>query len=94
MVLTHYGPVADAQATLAEAEDMLHGWVEVAERVIENAADAGIDDVAAALAEAFVLDSETLPEAIREKAEVLNGVHSNAAGIVRYLRQRAAAPVE
>ncbi len=36
MVLTHYGPVADAQATLAEAEDMLHGWVEVAERVIEN----------------------------------------------------------
>ena len=35
---------------------MLHGWVEVAERVIEDAADAGIDDVAAALAEAFALD--------------------------------------
>ena len=34
------------------------------------------------------------PQAIREKAEILNGVHSNAAGIVRYLRQRAAAPVE
>ena len=94
MVLTHYGPVADAQATLAEAEDMLHGWVEVAERVIEDAADAGIDDVAAALAEAFALDPETLPEGIREKAEILNGVHSNAAGIVRYLRQRAAAPAE
>ncbi len=94
MVLTHYGPVADAQATLAEAEDMLHGWVEVAERVIEDAADAGIDDVAAALAEAFALDPETLPAGIREKAEILNGVHSNAAGIVRYLRQRAAAPVE
>ena len=57
MVLTHYGPVADAQETLAEAEDMLHGWVEVAERVIEDAADAGIDDVAAALAEAFALRS-------------------------------------
>jgi glyoxylase-like metal-dependent hydrolase (beta-lactamase superfamily II) len=94
MVLTHYGPVADAQATLAEAEDMLHGWVEVAERVIEDAADAGIDDVAAALAEAFALDPETLPEGIREKAEILNGVHSNAAGIVRYLRQRAPAPAE
>jgi hypothetical protein len=73
---------------------MLHGWVEVAERVIESAADAGIDDVAAALAAAFALDSETLPDAVREKAEVLNGVHSNAAGIVRYLRQRAAAATE
>jgi glyoxylase-like metal-dependent hydrolase (beta-lactamase superfamily II) len=94
MVLTHYGPVADAQATLAEAEDMLHGWVEVAERVITDAADAGIDDVAAALAEAFALDPGTLPDGVREKAEILNGVHSNAAGIVRYLRQRAPAPVE
>ncbi len=94
MVLTHYGPVADAQDTLAAAEEMLHGWVDVAERVIENAADAGIDDVADALAEAFALDPETLPEEVREKAEILNGVHSNAAGIVRYLRQRAPAPAE
>jgi hypothetical protein len=73
---------------------MLHSWVEVAQRVIEDAADAGIDGVADALAEAFALDSATLPEGVREKAEVLNGVHSNAAGIVRYLRQRAAAPTE
>jgi hypothetical protein len=73
---------------------MLHSWVGVAERVIEQAADAGIDDVASALAEAFALDPETLPAEVREKAEVLNGVHSNAAGIVRYLRQRAAAPSE
>jgi glyoxylase-like metal-dependent hydrolase (beta-lactamase superfamily II) len=94
MVLTHYGPVADAQDTLAAAEEMLHGWVDVAERVIEEASDAGIDDVADALAEAFALDPETLPEGIREKAEILNGVHSNAAGIVRYLRQRAPAPAE
>jgi glyoxylase-like metal-dependent hydrolase (beta-lactamase superfamily II) len=92
LVLTHYGPVADPAATLAEAEEMLHGWVEVAERVIEQASDAGIDDVAAALADAFALDAETLPEAVREKAEILNGVHSNAAGIVRYLSRRAPAP--
>lgn len=94
LVLTHYGPVADPAATLAEAEEMLHSWVEVAEGVIEQAADAGIDDVAAALAEAFALDPETLPAASREKAEILNGVHSNAAGIVRYLSRRATAPVE
>jgi glyoxylase-like metal-dependent hydrolase (beta-lactamase superfamily II) len=94
LVLTHYGPVADPQATLAEAEEMLHSWVAVAERVIEHAADAGIDDVAAALADAFALDPETLPAASREKAEILNGVHSNAAGIVRYLSRRATAPTE
>ena len=94
LVLTHYGPVADPAATLAEAEELLHSWVEVAEGVIEQAADAGIDDVAAALADAFALDTETLPAASRERAEILNGVHSNAAGIVRYLSRRATAPVE
>jgi hypothetical protein len=94
LVLTHYGPVADPAATLAEAEEMLHSWVEVAEGVIEHAADAGVDDVAAALAEAFALDTETLPAASRERAEILNGVHSNAAGIVRYLSRRATAPAE
>jgi glyoxylase-like metal-dependent hydrolase (beta-lactamase superfamily II) len=94
LVLTHYGPVADPAATLAEADEMLHSWVEVAERVIEQASDAGVDDVAAALAERFAVDLETLPEGAREKAEILNGVHSNAAGIVRYLSRRATAVTE
>ena len=94
LVLTHYGPVADPAATLAEAEEMLHSWVEVAEKVIEHTSEAGIDDVAAALAVAFALDPETLPEGAREKAEILNGVHSNAAGIVRYLSRRATAVTE
>ena len=91
MVLTHYGPVADAQATLAEAEEMLHRWVEVAASVMEGAADAGIDDVAAALADAFAATPEALAGGAQEKFEVLNGVHSNAAGIVRYLSRRATA---
>jgi len=49
---------------------------------------------AAALAEAFAIDSEQLPEGAREKAEILNEVHSNAAGIVRYLGRRATASRE
>jgi glyoxylase-like metal-dependent hydrolase (beta-lactamase superfamily II) len=91
LVLTHYGPVANPAATLAEAEEMLHSWVDVAAGVIKDAADAGIDDVAAALAEAFASAPETLPEGAHEKFEILNGVHSNAAGIVRYLGRRATA---
>ena len=88
MVLTHYGPVADPAATLDEAEEMLHSWVTLAEATMAASAEAGIDDVAAALAEAFAEPPDDMPADVRDKFEVLNGVHSNAAGIVRYLQQR------
>jgi glyoxylase-like metal-dependent hydrolase (beta-lactamase superfamily II) len=94
VVLTHYGPVEDPQATLSEAEDMLHRWVEVAERTMRESEAAGVEDVAAALAEAFADAPADLPEAVREKFEILNGVHSNAAGIVRYLSTRQPAVAE
>ncbi|GAC1340653.1 MAG: MBL fold metallo-hydrolase [Candidatus Dormibacteria bacterium] len=92
VVLTHYGPVADAQATLAEAEEVLRSWVEVAERAVASHADAGIEGIAKALADAFLLPPEQLDEAARERLEILNGVHSNAAGIARYLEKRPATP--
>ena len=94
VVLTHYGPVADAQATLDDAEAMLHRWVDVAEHTMAASEDAGIDDVAAALADAFAQAPDELAPEQLEKFEVLNGVHSNAAGIVRYLQQRALTPSE
>jgi glyoxylase-like metal-dependent hydrolase (beta-lactamase superfamily II) len=90
VVLTHYGPVADADATLVEAEEMLHRWVELAERVLRESEEAGIDDVALALADAFAKPAKDLTDEVLEKFEILNGFHSNAAGIVRYLQQRAA----
>ena len=94
VVLTHYGTVPDAQTTLAEAEEVLHRWVDVAERTMAEAADAGVDDVAAALADAFARPRQDLdPEALK-KFEVLNGVHSNATGIMRYLNRREAVPTE
>ena len=94
VVLTHYGPVDDPLETLSDAEAMLHQWVEVAERTMRDSEDAGVGDVAAALAEAFADAPADLPDAVREKFEVLNGVHSNAAGIVRYLSRRATAVTE
>ncbi len=94
MVLTHYGPVENPLETLADAEEMLHQWVAVAERTMRESEEAGIDDVAAALADAFATPPVDLPEAMREKLEVLNGVHSNAAGIVRYLSTRQPAVAE
>jgi glyoxylase-like metal-dependent hydrolase (beta-lactamase superfamily II) len=94
LVLTHYGPVEHPLETLTEAETMLHQWVAVAERTMRETEEAGIDDVAAALADAFAIVPADLPTEMREKFEVLNGVHSNAAGIVRYLSTRPTAVAE
>jgi glyoxylase-like metal-dependent hydrolase (beta-lactamase superfamily II) len=94
VVLTHYGPVEQPLETLAEAEAMLHQWVDVAERTMSESEEAGINDVAAALAEAFASAPAELPDNVRAKFEVLNGVHSNAAGIVRYLSTRRRATAE
>ena len=94
VVLTHYGLVPDAQTTLSEAEEVLHRWVDVAERTVAQAADADVDDVTAALADAFATPRENLDAEALKKFEVLNGVHSNATGIMRYLSRRQAAPAE
>lgn len=89
VVLTHYGPVPDPSEALTVAEEELHRWVAVAERVLAASAEAGVEDVAAALAEAFAPPVAEVPPEHREKLEILNGIHSNAAGIHRYLVGRA-----
>lgn len=94
VVLTHYGPVPDGQATLAEAEEVLRAWVEVAERAVVSHAGAGVDGIARALSDAFLTPPEQLDGAARERLEILNGVHSNAAGIARYLQRRDGPPGE
>lgn len=88
VVLTHFGPLPDAAAGLALAEETLHRWVELAERVTRESPDAGVEEIAAAFADAFVPPPEELDEAVRARLELLNGVHSNAAGIARYLTKR------
>lgn len=88
VALTHYGLVPEPDETLLEAEDVLHQWVEVAERTMESSRSSDVDVVAAALADAFAAAPGGLTAEQLEKFEVLNGVHSNAAGIVRYLRSR------
>ena len=77
IALAHYGLLDDPPALLAEADEVLVHWAEVAE-----AAWRAETDIADALQDAFQLtgvDAEHL-----EKAEVLSGVHSNAAGLRRF----------
>jgi glyoxylase-like metal-dependent hydrolase (beta-lactamase superfamily II) len=84
IALAHYGLIEGAEPILAEAEQTLRAWAEVAERAWRSG-----DDIAAALSEAFADDYSTADSAERKKLETLNGVHSNAAGFRRWLEKRA-----
>ena len=87
IALAHYGLVPTPPAELlAEAADTLRAWAGEAERAWR----AG-EDIAAALEARFGTDTGDLDGVTREKLETLNGFHSNAAGLRRWLEQRASA---
>ncbi len=86
LALAHYGLLADPLDVLDEAGGTLRKWAEVAESAFRNG-----QDIAAALAAEFESDFDGVPEVHREKLEVMNGVHSNAAGLLRWLSARDAA---
>jgi glyoxylase-like metal-dependent hydrolase (beta-lactamase superfamily II) len=81
IALAHYGLLDDPAALLAEADEVLVHWAEVAE-----AAWRAGEDIADALTDAFALTG--VDPAHLEKAEVLSGVHSNAAGLRRFFETR------
>ena len=88
VALAHFGVVpGDPAEVLAEAETTLRRWAEVAE-----AAWLRGYDVATALAEAFGDELAGADDAGRERVETLNGIHSNAAGLRRWLDRRSDSP--
>ncbi|HXY42895.1 MAG TPA: MBL fold metallo-hydrolase [Acidimicrobiales bacterium] len=86
IALAHYGlvPVPPLEL-LGEAADALRSWAAEAERAWR----AG-EDMAAALEERFGAETAPADESMREKLELLNGFHSNAAGFRRWLELRSA----
>ena len=86
IALAHYGLLDEPAALLEEATTTLRQWAETAE-----AAYRAGRDIAGALAERFdPLLGDISPEH-REKLDIMNGVHSNAAGLRRWLETRPAA---
>lgn len=83
IALAHFGLVPDAMETLAEADQILRRWAEVAE-----AAWRDDRDIAAALDAEFGHELQSVDPDQREKLETLNGIHSNAAGFKRWLELR------
>ncbi|MCL4433783.1 MAG: MBL fold metallo-hydrolase [Actinobacteria bacterium] len=89
VALAHYGIVpGDPSDILEEAIQVLQHWVGVAERAFRSGAD-----VALALEEAFSEELSSTSEVERQKLETLNGVHSNAAGISRWLAKSEEAQI-
>ena len=83
LALAHYGLLAEPLDVLDEADGTLRAWANVAESAFRSGAD-----VAAALSDAFESDLDGVPDEHRQKLEVMNGVHSNAAGLSRWLSAR------
>jgi glyoxylase-like metal-dependent hydrolase (beta-lactamase superfamily II) len=86
LALAHYGLLADPLDVLDEADGTLRRWAAVAEAAYREGGD-----IAAALSATFASDLDGVPEEHREKLEVMNGVHSNAAGLQRWLAHRTSA---
>jgi glyoxylase-like metal-dependent hydrolase (beta-lactamase superfamily II) len=77
LALAHFGVLPDPPAdALVEAEEALCQWAEVAERAWRSG-----EPVDAALEAAF--------GSSHAQVEILNGIHSNASGLRRWLEQRA-----
>ncbi|HET6966613.1 MAG TPA: MBL fold metallo-hydrolase [Acidimicrobiales bacterium] len=80
LALAHYGLLSNPQELLAEAEDELRKWAETAEQAWRSG-----EDIEAALTARFGHALDHVAEEQRARMETLNGIHSNAAGLQRWL---------
>jgi glyoxylase-like metal-dependent hydrolase (beta-lactamase superfamily II) len=80
VALAHYGLLPEPLAMLEEAEGILRRWAEVAEAAWRAGAE-----IATALDDAFAAELVGVDPEHRTKLETLSGIHSNAAGLRRWL---------
>ena len=90
LYLAHYGAVDPPMDALDEADERLRLWAETAEAAYHESSE--LDHVAETLRQRFQdeIDAATLvddPDASK-RLELLSGVESNAAGLVRYFTRR------
>jgi glyoxylase-like metal-dependent hydrolase (beta-lactamase superfamily II) len=85
LALAHYGLLPDPDELLAEADATLRQWAETAEQAYRD----GVD-IADALAARFDPLLGDIDAEHKEKLDIMNGVHSNAAGFRRWLEGRDA----
>jgi glyoxylase-like metal-dependent hydrolase (beta-lactamase superfamily II) len=86
LVLTHFGPITPPAERLAEAEDKLLRWCETAERAAQEDGPE-LEHIEAALRQRFEQE-EGYKARDPARFELLNSYESNAAGLLRWIRQR------
>lgn len=86
IALAHYGLLGEPEDLLAEADETLRQWADTAEQAYRDGRD-----IADALAARFDPLLGDIDPAHKEKLDIMNGVHSNAAGFRRWLETREAA---
>jgi glyoxylase-like metal-dependent hydrolase (beta-lactamase superfamily II) len=89
IALAHYGLLEQPEELLAEAEETLRQWAETAETAYREGTD--IADALSARFDPLLGDIEP---AHKEKLDIMNGVHSNAAGFRRWLEGRDKTPAD
>ena len=87
IALAHYGLLEQPDELLAEAEETLRQWAETAEKAYREGTD--IADALSARFDPLLGDIEP---SHKEKLDIMNGVHSNAAGFRRWLEGRDKPP--
>ncbi len=83
IALAHYGLLDQPEELLAEAKETLVLWAETAEKAYREGSD-----IAEALSARFDPMLGDIDAAHKEKLDIMNGVHSNAAGFRRWLEGR------
>ncbi len=83
IALAHYGLLEQPDELLAEADQTLRQWAVTAEQAYREGRD-----IADALSERFDPLLGDIDAAHKEKLDIMNGVHSNAAGFRRWLEAR------
>ncbi len=89
IALAHYGLLDQPEELLAEAEVTLRQWAETAEKAYREGTD--IADALSARFDPLLGDIEP---AHKQKLDIMNGVHSNAAGFRRWLEGRDKTPAD
>jgi len=85
LALAHFGVVpGEPDLVLAQAEEAVRRWAEAAEAAWSRGAD-----VAGALLDAFGPETAGADSVQQSRMEALNGFHSNAAGLRRWLETRS-----
>jgi glyoxylase-like metal-dependent hydrolase (beta-lactamase superfamily II) len=85
IALAHYGLLEQPEELLSLATETLSLWAETAEKAYREGTD-----IADALSDRFDPLLGDIDAAHKEKLDIMNGVHSNAAGFRRWLQGRDA----